>query len=59
MSDDTFAQRAREKAASRDADQRALESGEKTREQLRVENGAFAFPRDRVVIDFTRAKRRI
>jgi len=36
--------RAREKQESREADRRALESGEKSREDLRAENGAFAFP---------------
>ena len=45
-----FAQREREKQASRDEDARALASGEKSREQLANENGAFAFPRDRVRI---------
>lgn len=48
--------RAQEKAASREADARALASGEKSQEDLRVENGAFAFPRDRVVVDFSRRK---
>ena len=42
------AQRVREKAESRAADVRALESGAKSVEQLRAENGAFAFPRERV-----------
>lgn len=42
------AQRAREKQASRDADARALASGEKTVEQLRAENASFAFPRARI-----------
>jgi hypothetical protein len=41
-------QRAREKQASRDEDARALASGEKSREQLRRENGAFAFPKERL-----------
>jgi hypothetical protein len=49
-------QRAAEKAASREADARALASGEKTREQLRAENGAFAFPRERVRVDLSRVK---
>lgn len=40
--------RSKQKAASREADARALETGKKTREQLRKENGAFAFPRARV-----------
>jgi hypothetical protein len=43
-------ERAREKQASRDEDARALASGEKSREQLCRENGAFAFPRDRIRI---------
>jgi hypothetical protein len=40
--------RAAEKQASRDDDARALASGEKSRAQLKAENGAFAFPKDRV-----------
>lgn len=48
--------RAQEKAASREADARALASGEKSQEQLRAENSAFAFPRNRVVVDFSRRK---
>jgi hypothetical protein len=51
------AARAQEKAASREADARALASGEKSREQLRVENSAFGFPRERVRIDFGQLKR--
>lgn len=50
------AMRAREKAASREADARALESGEKSASDLRRENGAFAFPRDRIVIDYSGRK---
>jgi hypothetical protein len=50
------ADRAREKAASREVDARALASGEKSREQLRVENSAFGFPRGRVRVDFARVK---
>ena len=42
--------REQEKRASRDADERAMASGEKTREQLQRENGAFCFPRDRIRI---------
>jgi hypothetical protein len=49
-------QRALEKQLSREADARALASGEKTRDQLRAENGAFAFPRERVHVDFSRVK---
>ncbi len=37
------AERAKEKQASRDRDEAALASGEKTREQLRRENGHFSF----------------
>ena len=43
--------RAVEKQASRDADVRAVASGEKSRAQLKVENGAFAFPRDRIRLE--------
>lgn len=50
------AERAREKAASREVDARALASGEKSREQLRAENSAFGFPRERVRVDFARVK---
>jgi hypothetical protein len=41
-------ERAREKQRSRDADARALASGEKTRDELRRENGHFAFRNVRV-----------
>jgi hypothetical protein len=41
-------QRAREKQASRERDEADLASGRKTREQLRRENGAFAFLRVRI-----------
>jgi hypothetical protein len=41
-------ERAREKQRSRDADARALASGEKSRDELRRENGHFAFPNARV-----------
>ena len=44
------AQRAREKQASRDEDDRALAMGLITREQLARKNGAFVFPRSRVRI---------
>ncbi len=40
--------RAREKQQSREDDARALASGEKSAEQLRRENGHFAFPKVRV-----------
>jgi hypothetical protein len=41
-------ERAKEKQASRDADEQALASGEKTREQLRQENGLVSSLRFRV-----------
>jgi hypothetical protein len=41
-------ERAREKQRSREADARALASGEKSREQLQRENGHFSFPNARV-----------
>jgi hypothetical protein len=44
------AQRAREKQASRDEDDRALALGLKSREQIARKNGAFAFPRERLRI---------
>lgn len=48
-------ERAREKQASRDEDARALASGEKSREQLKKENSAFAFPRERLrIVSFPR-----
>ena len=40
--------REREKGASRAADAAAIRSGEKCRNDLQAENGAFAFPRVRV-----------
>lgn len=46
--------RARAKAAARDLDQQALASGEKSRDDLRRENGSFAIPDAR--IDFKNAK---
>lgn len=42
------AQRAAEKQASRDQDEEDLRTGRKTQEQLRLENGRFAFPNVRV-----------
>lgn len=48
--------RASEKASERDADARALASGEKSVEQLRGENGAFAFPRRLIRLDMSRTK---
>ncbi len=43
--------RAAEKQVSRDADAQALASGEKSRAQLKAENGAFAFPRNRIRLE--------
>jgi len=43
-------QRAREKQASRDQDARDLASGHKTREQLKIENSAFRFDKERLRI---------
>ena len=42
--------RAKEKQASREADADAIASGRKSAEQVREENGAFSFPRDRMRI---------
>lgn len=49
-------QRVLEKQRSREADAQALASGEKTRAQLRDENRAFVFPRERLRVDFSRVK---
>ena len=49
-------QRALEKQRSRDADEQALASGDKSQAQLREENGAFAFPPERVRLDVPRVK---
>lgn len=50
------AERAREKQESRERDEQALASGEKSREQLRRENGFFSALRFR--IDLAGAKAR-
>lgn len=50
----SMADLARAKEESREADARALESGEKSRDDLRRENGYFAFPGAR--LDLARAK---
>jgi hypothetical protein len=50
------AERVREKVVSREADARALASGEKSRQELRAENSAFGFPRGRVRVDFSQVK---
>jgi hypothetical protein len=59
MSDETFDPRelALEKAASRAADAHAIATGAKTVEQVRRENSAFAFPRDRVRLRFPTRER--
>jgi hypothetical protein len=41
-------ERARDKQHSREEDARALASGEKSREELRRENGHFVFPNARI-----------
>jgi hypothetical protein len=41
-------ERAREKAASRQRDARAIAGGEKSVEQVRRENASFAFPNARL-----------
>jgi len=41
-------ERAREKAASRQDDARAIAAGEKSVEQVRRENASFAFPNARL-----------
>ncbi len=43
--------RAVKKQTSRDADVRAVASGEKSRAQLKVKNGTCVFPRDRIRIE--------
>lgn len=48
-------ERAAEKQASRDEDAAALKSGEKSSEELRRENAAFAFPRLRMSLRNARA----
>jgi hypothetical protein len=50
-----FERRKAEKQRSRDEDQRALESGQKSREQLRQENGLFSGVRLRVELDKAKA----
>lgn len=50
-------ERRREKQASRDEDQRQLDAGEITREELAKRNGSFAFPRDRVRVDFPKGRK--
>lgn len=53
MASETFdpKERAREKQLSREQDERDLASGAKTREQLRRENGFFAFPTAKILWD--------
>ena len=53
----TFSEkRTLEKAESRQQDADDLASGRKTREQLRKENGAFAFPPELVTVDYSGRK---
>jgi hypothetical protein len=47
-------ERAQQKQREREEDARALASGEKTREQLRAERGAFAFPNTRLRLDLVK-----
>jgi hypothetical protein len=51
-----FAERALERARQREEDARALAAGEKSRQALQAENGAFAFPRSRIRLDLSRTK---
>jgi hypothetical protein len=50
-----FERRKAEKQRSRDEDQRALESGQKSREQLRQESGLFSGVKVRVEFDKAKA----
>jgi hypothetical protein len=50
-----FERRKAEKQRSRDEDQWALESGQKSREQLRQENGLFSGVKVRVEFDKAKA----
>lgn len=54
---DEFQARAQEKEASRDADARDLSSGARSQDQVRRENGAFAFPPERIRLNFARSSR--
>jgi hypothetical protein len=54
IKDYDFVERVKEKQASRDADDKALAAGQKTREQLRYENSHFASLKFR--IDLSGAK---
>ncbi len=50
-----FEKRAAEKRKSRKADERALKSGKKSREQLRMENGLFSGVKVRLVLEKAKA----
>jgi hypothetical protein len=50
-------ERAAEKERSRQADERALASGEKSRAQLKQENGYFGYSPDRVIVHYGRSKK--
>lgn len=48
-------ERAQQKRISREQDANDLASGAKSREQLRQERSAFAFPRKRIRLDLARS----
>ncbi len=50
-----FEKRAAEKRKSRQADERALKAGKKSREQLRQENGLFSGVKVRLVLEKAKA----
>lgn len=50
-------ERAAEKELSRDADERALASKEMSRAQLKLRNGHFGYPPERVIIHYGKAKK--
>lgn len=50
-----FERRAAEKRKSRQADERALKAGKKSRDQLRQENGLFSGMKVRVELDKAKA----
>lgn len=54
---DKYKSRDEEKEASRTRDQEALESGEKTVEEVQAENGLFSFSRDQVRLRLDKVKR--
>ena len=50
-----FRKRAAEKRKTREADERALRSGKKNRQQLRLENGLFSGVKVRLVLEKAKA----